>query len=211
MPPSVAPLEVVWTGIAVLGGAVATALLAAIWQSYRAVADWIEHGRLVRWGPRHRFVVGFMAGVGLLVLVWGGFLALGINALGNLPPTTPDRSAASERGGWILVCLEAVLFAFQAILLYAWVAVGRPTLNPDRAPRSPVALLFRTIDLARNMGHIVAGDLQRATTFCEAVATDPAMTESVRSEAALSLADIKQAVRQVGELHRLVKEMEEQA
>ena len=208
LPASAAPLELAWTGVAFLGGGVATALLVTIWRSYRAVADWIEHGRLVRWGPRHRFVLGFLVGIFLLMLLWAGFLALGVNAIANPPPTTPDRAAASERGGWLLVGLEAVLFAFQAILLYAWVSVGRPTLDPGRAPNSPVALLFRAIDLGREMGHAVRNEAQEPVALLDEIAHDERAPSDVRSRAVLALAALERLVGHVDRVHRAVKALE---
>src|SRR5256885_10480837 len=99
LPSTASPLELAWTGVAVLGACVATALLTHVWLSYRAVAAWIRAGLAVRWGPRHVFVLGFLVGIGLLLLVWAGFVMLGGNALATPPPLTSDREAASERVG----------------------------------------------------------------------------------------------------------------
>lgn len=124
-------LEITWSAVAVGGFAFAAVFWALIFRSLLAVNEWIRQGHARRWGPRHAFVLGFLIGIGLLVLVWLGFIALGANAIFNPPPATPDREAASERGGWILTALEAVLFLFQLALLYAWVAVGGPSIKPN--------------------------------------------------------------------------------
>lgn len=205
---NVAPLEAIWTAVAIVGVAVGVALALHIWLSYRAVVAWIDQDRLVRWGPRHKFVVGFLIGVLLLLLVWLGFVSLGVNAMLNAPPSTPDRAAASERGGTILLVLETVLLAFQMILTYAWVSVGKPTLHPDRAPHSPVALMFRAIDLGREMGHTVANDLQQPVTFLDDASRDDRLPADVRSDAAMALAYLQQTLGRVRELHATIRALE---
>lgn len=206
--PNATYLEVAWTSIAVLGAAFAMALLAHIWLSYQAVETWIRQGRAVRWGPRHRFALGFMVGVGLLLVVWTGFILLGANALTNAPPTTPDRIDASERGGTILVVVEGVLLAFQVILLAAWIAVGKPTLHPGSSPQSPVSLMFKAIDLGRQMGHAVANEAQAPVSVLDEIVNDPSTPEDMRLRAAEALASLELMVMHVQELHRTVKAME---
>jgi hypothetical protein len=123
-------LEVTWSSVAMLGLLVAVAFEAAVVRSLVAVHAWINQGRARRWGPRHQFVLAFAVGIGLIVLVWLGFCALGLNAMLTPPALTSDREEAAERGGWILTLLEAVLFCFQVALFYAWVAVGGPSIKP---------------------------------------------------------------------------------
>ena len=134
-PANASALEAVWTALACGGLAFALWLFGMIWRSYRAVCAWIEQERAVKWGPRHKFVLGFLVGIGVLMLVWAGFVVLGVNALENAPPTTPGRAAASERAGWILVGLEVALLLAQVALLYAWIAVGGPSLQPHPVPK----------------------------------------------------------------------------
>lgn len=129
------PLEWTWTAVAALGFLFSLAFLFHIARSLLAVDAWIKAGRATRWGPRHKFVLGFLVGIGLLSLVWAGFVVLGANAILNPPPMTPDREAASARAGWILTVLEGTLFLFQAALLYAWVAVGGPSIKPNPVPQ----------------------------------------------------------------------------
>jgi hypothetical protein len=88
-------LETAWTAVAVAGTGVAVAFLVVIWLSYRAVMSWIRQGLAVAWGPRHLFVVSFLVGIGLLLLVWLGFDALGANAMLNPPPLEEIAADAS--------------------------------------------------------------------------------------------------------------------
>jgi len=204
----VSALELAWSLVALFGSAMALTLLAQIWLSYRAVMVWIADGRLVLWGPRHRFVLGFLAGIGLLLMVWLGFVALGVNAMATPAPVTPDRVAASERGGWILVALELILFGAQGILVYAWVAIGRPTLTSGAAPRSPVALVFKAIDLGRDMGHRVNNEAQIPLGVLEQVAANPSVPTELRMQASDAARVLDRLVAQIHEIHQAVKDLE---
>lgn len=209
LPATASPLEASWTAIAFCGAAVAMALLAHIWLSYRAVTSWIEYGWAYRWGPRHKFALGFLVGIGLLLLVWCGFLALGANAIMNPPPTTPDREAASERGGWILVCLEAALFVFQAMLTWAWISVGSKTLHPARAEAPTLGeLVLRAIDAGREMAHLIANDLQRPVAVLEEVAETDGIDPILRTNAALAVTDLERITARVAANHARIKAME---
>lgn len=206
--PNASFLEIGWTLIAFLGAAFALALLAHIWLSYRTVNAWIREGLAVRWGPRHRFVLGFLIGVGLLLLVWLGFLLLGANALTNPPPTTPDRVEASERGGAILVVVEGILLASQAGLLAAWIAVGKPSLHPVFAVHTPMELLIAAIDAGREMGHAVANDLQPAIALLDEIRDDEAMPEDLRIRAAEAAEALDQVLVHVRAVHQEIKALE---
>jgi hypothetical protein len=201
-------LETAWTAVAVAGTGVAVAFLVVIWLSYRAVMSWIRQGLAVAWGPRHLFVVSFLVGIGLLLLVWLGFDALGANAMLNPPPLDPERQAASDRGGWILVGLEAVLFCFQIVLLWAWVAIGRTTLHSGAAPRSFLDLLRGVIDDGREVGHAVANDLQRPVAVLEEIAEDASLPEEARTAATLALDDLGRVMARVHAFHQSVKRLE---
>lgn len=201
-------LEISWSTVAVLGAGVALALLVSVWLSYRAVASWIKNGLAVRWGPRHKFVLGFLAGIGLLFLVWLGFVALGANAMANPPPLDPERQAASDRGGWLLVGLESVLFCFQIILLWAWVSIGRTTLRPNGEPRTFTDLLLAATGAGREIGHTVANHLQRPVAVLDEIAADASLPEEARTAAALALADLEQVMEHVHELHQAIKALE---
>jgi hypothetical protein len=204
-------LEVTWSAVALLGTAVSLALLVHIWLSYRAVSAWINEGRAVRWGPRHKFVLGFLIGIGLLLLVWVGFVALGANALVNPPPVDAERQAASDRAGWILVILESVLFGFQGILLWAWVSLARPSLHPSGVePNTPAMLLFRAIDLGREMGHLIANDLTRPVSVLDEIARDERTPAELRADAALAIADLEAVMQRVKAIHEAIKAQEDQ-
>lgn len=212
MPSNASVLEASWTAVALFGAGVALALLAHIWQSYCAVMSWIAKGWAYRWGPRHKFALGFLVGIGLLLLVWCGFLALGVNALLNPPPTTPDRAAASERAGWILVGLESVLFLFQTILTWAWIAVGSKTLHPANQDAPTLGeLVLRAIDAGREMGHAIATDLQLPVMVLDEMARDETASPEERARAAEALAALDQIKTRVADLHRRIKEMEPRA
>lgn len=212
LPETVSGLELVWTAIAVCGACVAAALLAHIWMSYRAVMSWIARGWAYRWGPRHKFALGFLLGIGLLLLVWLGFVALGGNALATLPPVTPDRQAASDRAGWILVALEGVLFVFQSILMWAWLAVGAKTLRPlSHEPPTLSDLVLRAIDAGREIGHGIANDLQRPVSVLDEIATTEGLDPSLRMAAAVAVADLDHIKIRVAELHARIKALEPKA
>lgn len=200
-------LEMIWTFIACIGAAFALALLLHIWLSYRAVEAWIRRGWARRWGPRHKFVFGFFVGVGLLFLVWLGFVSLGINAMLNAPPPTPDRAAASERGGTILVLLEGALLGFQAVLFWAWVAVGRPTLQAPSEPPTLAELLEASTAAGRELYHAFADDMQMPVSTLDLFAQDHRLPEDVRAASAHALAHLDQAMERARDLHREIKRL----
>lgn len=201
-------LEAAWLTVGILGALFALCLFVTVNSSYRTVTAWVEEGRLVRWGPRHKFALGFMCGIGLLFVVWAGFVALGVNAGLNAPPTTPDREAASERGGWILVLLELALLVFTAVLFWAWIEVGRPTLHPDRAVRSPVALMIRAIDMGREMGHVVSNHAQVPVSLIDEIIEDESLPPRLRQRATEAMPHMLAITSQVSALHRAVKDLE---
>lgn len=201
-------LEAAWTTIAVAGAAVAVALAAHIWASYRAVAAWIGHGRARRWGPRHTFVLGFLTVAGLLVLIWLGFAALGVNAMLNPPPTDAIRAAASERGGWILVGLEGLLFLCQGVLMTAWIGVGRPSLRMGREPQTLAMLLLAAIDAGREIGHAVRNDLQPAVAVLDDLAHDETVSADLRARAVEALDQIDRLLAHVSRVHGEIKALE---
>lgn len=204
------PLELTWTVVAIGGAGLALALVVNIWMSYSAVMAWVREGRAVQWGPRHKFALGFLVGMTLLFLVWLGFVALGANAILNPPPSDPMRQAASERAGWILVTLESVLFVFQCILMWAWLSLARPTLYPaDAEPNSPAALLFRAIDLGRNMGHGVANKAVLPYSVLEEVALDESLPTALRTRATEGLAAFDELLEMTRTLHEAIKRQEQ--
>lgn len=205
MTPNASVLETVWTSIALLGAGFATALLVHIWLSYRAVLSWIKRGLARRWGPRHKFALGFLLGVALLLVVWCGFVALGANAVMNPPPVDEQRAAASERGGWILVCLEATLFVFQAILMWAWIAVGRPTLHPGQQLPTLADLLEEATEAGREMGHLIANSAQLPVAVLEEVAGAPSVPERLRADAARALVSMDELMEHARSLHAEIK------
>lgn len=209
LPSSASPLEVAWATVAVLGAGVATALLAHIWLSYRAVAAWFGTGRIVRWGPRHKFVLGFLVGDGLLLLVWCGFVALGVNALLNPPPAGLDRVAASERGGWILVGLESVLFLFQAVLLWAWVAVGHPTLKPgNREPVTLPELFLQATGVGRDLGHLIKNRVAPAVGLIDVTLETAVLTPTQRADLIEARDGLMALASESDVLHQQIKRME---
>lgn len=204
---SVSALEATWSLVAVIGVAVATGFLAHIWLSYRSVHEWIRRGWAVRWGPRHKFVLGFLVGAGLLLLVWLGFVLLGINAALNAPPTTPDRAAASERGGWILVGLEVVLLGVTALLGWAWVTVGKPTIASDGEAETISDLLKASTDAGREMAHAIADDLQVPVAVLDQFSRDERLTDDARRQATEALACLDRVMARVRQLHREIKRL----
>lgn len=204
-PESASGLELTWTAIAMIGLLVNVVLLDQITRSYMAVSEWIRRGWAVRWGPRHKFVVGFLLGASLLFAVWLGFCALGANAIYNPPPTTPDRAEASERGGLILVFLEGVMLLFQGVLTWAWIAVGKPTI-PGSSERVTLAdLLEASTDAGRELAHMLANSAQLPVTVLERVAEDPAISPELREDAASALTSMERLMEHAGKLHAEIK------
>lgn len=209
LPESASLLETVWTGLALVGAACATALLLHVWTSYQSVVAWIEKGRLVWWGPRHRFALGFLVGSGCLLAVWVGFILLGGNALLNPPPVGAERAAASERAGWLLVGLETALLVCQAILMWAWLSVQESALSPETLRPGLTQLVLRAIDLGREMGHAVANDAQLPVGVLDAVMADPTTDPERRRDAAEAIATIKRMMGHVTALHAAIKHLED--
>lgn len=205
---NVSSLEAIWSGVAIIGIAVAVGFLANVWLSYRAVQSWIERGWARRWGPRYKFVVGFLSVAGLLVLVWIGFAVLGINAMLSPPPLTPDRAAASERGGLILVVLEVFLLGLTGLLLWAWVAVGRPSMPNSAADEPSLAdLLEASTEAGRTMGHLIADDLQMPVGAFDLIASDPRVPADVRRMAAEANESLDRIMERVRRLHAEIKRL----
>lgn len=207
LPDNVSPLEATWMVVAFLGAAVAVGLVGNIVPSQVAVERWIRDGQAVRWGPRHKFVTGFLVGAALFALIWVGFIALGVNAAFNPPPIGAVRQAASERGGWILVGLEIALLAVQGVLFAAWVAVGHSTVR-QRAPRTLATLLLESIDYGREMGHTVANELQLVVSALEVVAEDQAVPAVRRAELDAAIERTAAVMTHVHALHVAVKTLE---
>lgn len=204
--PNVSPLELTWTSIALLGTLTALFFLGFIWLSYTSVREWIDRGWARRWGPRHKFVLGFLLGMVLLLVVWIGFDALGVNAMFNPPPPTPDRAAASERGGWILAGLEASLLAVQGVLFWAWVTVGRPTLATDRGAPTLADLLEAQTDDGREMAHLIADSMQQPVATLDGFARDERLPLDARTAAVEALAALDRVMAGVRQLHRQIKQ-----
>lgn len=202
------PLEVTWTTVALCGTAFAVALLAHVWLSYRTVRSWIKRGWAVRWGPRHRFVLGFLIGMALMLAVWVGFVALGVSALYTLPPVTPDREAASERAGWILVGLELALFAFQCVLLWAWITLGRPSIKSPHEISPFAHLMLEAIDAGRGLGHLVKNSMSEPIGLIDITLGTAVLTDQQRSDLTRARDLLLALVEDVDALHDEIKRME---
>lgn len=200
-------LEMTWLGVSVLGIAFALAFWAHVWASYFAVRDWIRRGWAVRWGPRHKYILGFLWGVALLLLVWLGFAGLGINAALNPPPVDPVRAAASERGGWLLTALVTVLLLFSAILFWVWMIVGRPRLASGGETPTISDLLEAATLAGRQMGHLIADDLQIPVATLDMFCRDAKLSESQRTAACEALDALDRVMARVRQLHREIREL----
>lgn len=205
--PNASPLEIAWTVLAVLGIGFGVAFEVLVWLSYRAVTSWIERGWAIRWGPRHKFVIGFLIGVALLICVWVGFAMLGVNAALNPPPATPDRQAASDRGGWILVGLEAILLMFSGLLLWVWLAIGRPRMSDDHPAPTITDLLEASTQAGRDIAHVVADDLQMPVYTLDVFSRDPRLPEDVRQASGEALVHLDSVMTRVRALHAEIKHL----
>lgn len=201
-------LELSWTGVAVAGLLFSLVFLGYLLRSYQAVEGWIERGLAYRWGPRHKFVLGFLLGIGLLAIVWVGFILLGGNAILNPPPPDPIREVSSERAGWILVILESFLFLVQTALLFAWVVVAHPSLQPT-PEKSPMELVLEATDAGREMGHAVANALQRPIALFDLLLHDEHLTPAMKSQIEEALKDLESVLTHSQVLHLRIKALAE--
>lgn len=106
-------LEISWTVIAI-GAFILTA-----WAVTDDLLDFGAVRRAVRiklataWGPRWWIALGFLGSDGLYAAAWLGFAVIGVLAMTLPPAPNPQREAASEQTGWILVGMELVLALSQ--------------------------------------------------------------------------------------------------
>lgn len=113
------PLEITWTAVALLGLGFTLWKLLDDWRNWQAIRLAIRLGRAVRGGPRWWLSLASLGSSAGQSVVWSGFLAIGVIAMRAAPPLTPDRQAASEASGWVLIAMELVLAVVQGWQIYA--------------------------------------------------------------------------------------------
>lgn len=131
------PIELAWSIIAGIGVLLSLWMIADAWLDYRSVVRGIRGGYARARGARWWIAVGALGGNAMLVLVWLGFLAIGVLAMQYPPPPRePDQQVSNQWAGWVLIGMEALLAATQvwARLVRLQVA-GRPHL-PGQGPSS---------------------------------------------------------------------------
>lgn len=122
------PIELAWSLIA-LGGVMVTGwMILDAYMDYRAVVRGIRGGYARARGARWWIAVGSFVGNSMTLLVWVGFLAIGLIAMQYPPPPRePDQQVSNMWAGWLLIGMEGLLAAAQ---LWARIvrikAVGNP-------------------------------------------------------------------------------------
>jgi hypothetical protein len=111
---SASSIEVTWTAVALLGVLMTAWMIADAHLDYRAVRRGIRAGIAVAYGPRWWIAVGALVGNGLTLLVWLGFLVVGLLAM-QFPPPPPntEQNVVSMVIGWVLIAMEALLASVQ--------------------------------------------------------------------------------------------------
>ena len=137
MTASVSWLEVTWSVIAAVGVLLTAWMILDAYLDYRAVSKAVRGGYAITRGARWWIAVGALGANGLTLLVWAGFLVVGLIAMQYPPPPrTSDQSTVNAAAGWVLIAMEGLLAAIQV-----WSRVvrhhvaGRPHL-PAQAVRS---------------------------------------------------------------------------
>jgi len=202
-----APIEILRTVLTLVGTAISLGLFLHVWDRHATVARWVQEGRIKLWGPRHTFAVGFLVSVMFLLAIWVLLFATGINAMVNPAPTTPIAEASGYRGNLLILGVVILLLGFTGVMTAAWVAVGRPTVMPDSAPNSPISMMFRAIDYARDMGHSVNDNTQGAVGVLELLLEDPTVSQDRKELIRPALDALLRTREHVHNVHEAAKAM----
>ncbi len=130
------PLEISWTIIAAVGVLVTAWMIVDAYLDYRVVVRAIRGGYALARGARWWIAVGALVANAMTVLVWAGFLVVGLIAM-QFPPPPPNaaQTTSNVAAGWVLIGMEALLASTQVWARFVRIQVaGRPHL-PTQAVR----------------------------------------------------------------------------
>jgi hypothetical protein len=140
----------------------------------------VRRGNAVTWGPRWWVALAsLVSSIGMLI-VWGGFVGIGIVAMTVPPPITTERQAASEMSGWILVGVELVLAAIQVWQVYARTKI-RPLVNPAPDERAARGIASETANVAEAAAHAEVATIAAAASAAEASEAAHVVAEAAAS------------------------------
>lgn len=124
------PLEIAWSGVALVGILLSAWMMTDAYLDYRAVRLAVRGGYAKARGARWWIAVGALVGNSLTAFVWAGFLAVGVIAMQfPPPPPNPDQHVSNMVAGWVLIAMEAVLASIQ---LWTRFVRQRVVGNPHR-------------------------------------------------------------------------------
>jgi len=105
-------------------------MISDAWMDYRAVMLGIRGGYAKARGARWWIALGALVGNGMLVLVWAGFVVVGVAAMNAPPPpVTTEQASISAIAGWTLIAMEALLTSTQIwARIVRLKSIGRPHL-----------------------------------------------------------------------------------
>lgn len=106
-------LEISWTVIAIIGFGLSAWAVTDDLLDFRAVRRAVLLKMAMAWGPRWWIALGFLGSDSLYSAAWLGFAVIGVLAMTLPPAPNPQREAASEVSGWVLVGMEIVLALSQ--------------------------------------------------------------------------------------------------
>jgi hypothetical protein len=130
---SASPIEITWTAVALCGVLLTVWMIVDVYLDYRFVRRGIRAGIAVAYGPRWWIAVGALVGNGLTLLVWLGFLVVGLLAM-QFPPPPPntEQGVVSMVIGWVLIAMEALLASVQV-----WSRIVRLKVAASQHAREP--------------------------------------------------------------------------
>lgn len=127
------PIELWWSGFAVLGCIASLLLTGWAISSLRIVASNVERGRARVWGPGWNLAFGLLVAMIFFTIAWVGYLAIGVLALSVPPPPTQAGREASNILGYILIGMEAAHACAMVALYVCFSSLTRvkiPSLHP---------------------------------------------------------------------------------
>jgi hypothetical protein len=129
------PLEITWSAVAAIGVLFTAWMIVDAYWDYRAVRAGIRAGYVKPQGDHWWISFGAVVGYSLTLLVWVGFLIVGIIAMEYPPPPpTAQQADVNAVAGWVLIGMEALLAATQIWYRFVRQKIDRPHI--PTVPRS---------------------------------------------------------------------------